>query len=127
MPLIAPMVVALQRVKMLDTGPNPHNLVWHRLDGHPITPEENDDAWKQLLSDAGMPDNVKHACRHTAATALHTAGVPEDVRQLLLGHSSAVVTRKYVHVSQDRRALAMDNLIALMPVTEPVIEVEVEE
>jgi integrase len=117
-PLIAPMVAALERVKELD-GANPHGLVWHHPDGRPITPEEHHDDWKQLLSDAGVPDAPLHSCRHTTATMLHAAGVDEDTRQLVLGHSSAVVTRGYVHVDRSRQLAALDNLGGLMPSAAP--------
>jgi integrase len=118
-PLIAPMIAGLERVKILDTGPNPFNLVFHRVDGHPISPEEHDAQWKALLADAGVADAPLHAIRHTCATLLHARGVDETTRKLVLGHSSSIVASGYVHVDRSRQLAALDNLAQLMPAATP--------
>jgi integrase len=113
-PLIPPMVAALKRLKELD-GTNPHRLVWHFADGRPISPEEHHTMWKQLLTDAKVGDQPFHSARHTTATLLHAAGVDEDTRQLILGHSSATATKGYIHIDRSRQIAALGNLVELMP------------
>lgn len=115
-PLLPVMVEALRQLKDIDTGLNPHNLVWHHDDGRPITPEEFHSGWKALLADAEVPDAPAHSIRHTTATLLQAAGVDDQTRELLLGHSSAAVTRAYVHIDKSRqRAAVHGGLTELMP------------
>jgi integrase len=116
-PLIAPLAAALRQLQNVQNGQNPHGLVFHHDDGRPISPEEHFADWKALLELAGIPHVPMHAARHTTATLLHAAGVDEDTRKLILGHSSATATRGYVHVDRSRAALALGNLSALMPST----------
>ena len=117
-PLLPFMVAALRQLKELDAGPNPHGLVWHLDDGRPITPELFHQGWKSLLADAEVPDAPAHSIRHTTATLLQAAGVDDQTRELLLGHSSAAVTRGYVHIDQSRqRAAVQGGLTELMPGT----------
>lgn len=113
-PLLPLMVEALKALKELDTGDNPHNLVWHHQDGRPITPETFHAAWKELLTEAGLDDAPAHSIRHTCATMLQAAGVDDQTRELLLGHSSAAVTRQYVHIDQTRQRAAVGGLTELM-------------
>ncbi|WP_064630503.1 tyrosine-type recombinase/integrase [Mycobacteroides immunogenum] len=91
------------------SGPNPHNLVWHHPDGRPVSPREDFQAWKQLLARAGMESVPLHSARHTAASMLQGAGVAEETRMRIMGHSSVQAQRGYVHVdqSQARAAVAM--------------------
>jgi integrase len=117
-PLLPLMMEALKALKELDTGDNPHGLVWHHQDGRPISPETFHTAWKELLAEAGVDDAPAHAIRHTTATLLQAAGVDDQTRELLLGHSSAAMTRLYVHIDQSRqRAAVQGGLTELMPST----------
>ena len=56
-----------------------------------------------------------HSIRHTTATLLQSSGVPEDMRQLILGHNSAAVARGYVHVAREQKLAALDHLAELLP------------
>ena len=114
-PLVGPLLAALKRVAQYDTGPNPHGLVFHFPDGRPWTPEEFHDKWKSLLVDSQVKSVPLHTVRHTTATLLQASGVPEDMRQLILGHNSAAVARGYVHVAREQKLAALDNLAELMP------------
>jgi integrase len=114
-PLLPFVVEALKTLRELDTGANPHNLVWHHDDGRPITPEEFHSGWKALLAEAKVDDAPAHAIRHTVATLLQEDGVDDQTRELLLGHSSAAVTRGYVHISRERQRAAVGGLTELMP------------
>jgi integrase len=116
-PLLPVMVEALKRLKEVDAdNPNPYGLLFHRIDGHPVTPEEFHSGWKALLADAGVPDVPAHTIRHTCATLMQAAGVDDQTRELILGHSSAAATRAYVHIDKTRQRAAVEGGLAeLMP------------
>jgi integrase len=54
--------------------------------------------FKKFVRLAELPDHYSlHSCRHTYATYLRSQGVPQDVIQRLLGHSSVRTTDIYDH------------------------------
>ncbi len=73
-------------------------------------------AFHELLRAAGLPSIPFHGLRHSAATALLTAGVPLRVVSDLLGHSGIAITSDYyAHVEPELRreaAEAMDRAMA---------------
>ncbi len=94
---------------------NPHDLVWHHADGRPIHPRDDYDNWQAALKTAGLPPAPRHVARHTTATLLLQAGVPEEIRMAILGHSSVTATRGYAHIDQalTRKAMtALDDLLS---------------
>lgn len=97
MPIPAPLMGWLVGRKAQQTVPNPHGLVFTRPDGRPIDPRPDLQEWHDALTAAGLPSVMLHAARHTTATLLREAGVPVDVIQSILGHSSAVTTQGYLH------------------------------
>jgi integrase len=98
-PLIPELVVMFRRLKAQD-GPNPHNLVFHHPDGKPITQDQDQKSWRELLKAAGVPHVGQHSMRHSTATLLARAGVPEHVRMQILGQVSVKAHRGYVHVDK---------------------------
>lgn len=53
---------------------------------------------KKYMRKAGLPETCSlHSTRHTYATYLRSKGVPQDVIQRLLGHSSTSTTNIYDH------------------------------
>lgn len=118
-PVIQPLREAFTALKEKDCGPNPHNLVFHRADGYPITPTEDNRAWNRLLDEAGIEREGRaltlHSARRTAATELRSGGVDEQTRMELLGHNSPEVTRIYAHEDQAMKSTAMDALLKLVP------------
>lgn len=93
-------------------GNNPHGLVWHHPDGRPISPRDDYRSWQKalklscLIAEDDHETRIPlHIARHTTATLLQEAGVPEEVRMQILGHSSATVQRGYAHGA---RTLARD-------------------
>lgn len=58
--------------------------------------------WARLLKEAGIKGHkTLHSLRHTVVTRLAAAGVPEDLRQVLVGHAGHNVhTRTYLHRDQ---------------------------
>ena len=77
--------------------PNPHGLVFARTDGKPLDPRVDLQEWHDALEAAGLPQVMLHAARHTTATLLREAGVPLDVIRDIMGHSSALTSRGYIH------------------------------
>lgn len=116
-PLVDPLRAIIERrVEAAAAEPNPFGLLWTSdpkmnpnhlaelpLDGSPIDPAVDNRAWHAVLARAGVGDVRLHDARHTAASLLLDAGVPEPIIMKILGHSTAVVTRAYQHV--DRRQL----------------------
>lgn len=117
-PLLPFVVEALKTLKKLDTGDNPHNLLFHHQDGRPITGEAFHAAWKQLLADAEVDDAPLHSVRHTCATLLQAAGVDEHTRLVLFGHSSVAMARAYAHIDMVGKRAAVGGLAELMPATQ---------
>lgn len=65
--------------------------------------------WLPLMERLGM-DYTGHYTRHTCATMLREANVPEDIRKLILGHKSQDITDRYTHVSDAMLLDAIDTL-----------------
>lgn len=118
-PVIEPLRLALAQLREKDCGPNPHNLVFHRADGAPVIPNDDNQAWHKLLRDAGIIGEGEtmplHSTRHTTATVLRAAGADEQTRMEILGHNSPEVTRIYAHADQARNSTMMDALAVLVP------------
>jgi len=113
---LVPMVPAMADVlRELPTGPNPHGLVFHHPDGSPITQDQDQRAWKELLIGAKVPHAPQHSIRHSTATLLLESGVDGHIVQSVIGHSDIAVTHGYQHVSLDLARSAWANLAALMP------------
>jgi integrase len=57
---------------------------------------------------AGFPDVSPHKLRHSFATRLAMAGLGEDVRMPLMGHSTKEMSRHYTHVTQEHLRTALE-------------------
>jgi integrase len=112
-PIVAPLRAMLEQHRVVN-GPNPHNLVWHRLDGHPLTRHDDCDQWRIVLDAAKLPHVDVYAARHTAATLLQKLGVPEETRMEIMGQSSAAAHQMYVHVDKTQTRAALDKLEQLL-------------
>lgn len=112
-PLIKPLWLAFKRLREI-TPDNDHGLVWTTA-GRPIQPRDYQTQWAKLLSDAEVPYVRPYTSRHTTNTLLQDAGVDEDTRMQISGHSSVAAHRAYIHVSQANTRKALENLSALMP------------
>nr|WP_246276241.1 tyrosine-type recombinase/integrase [Curtobacterium albidum] len=109
LPLVEPLRSIMERrIVTAASEPNPHGLVWtaepkrdanvetpRPLDGAPIDPRADNEAWHALLSRVGVPDARLHDARHTTADLLWEAGVSEAVIIEILGHSSISMSRRY--------------------------------
>lgn len=113
-PIIAPLHLIFERLRAIDAGPNPHNLVFHHPDGSPITQSQDQKAWKQLLETAEVPHAPQHTLRRTAASLLRAAQVDEQTRMELFGHASADVQRIYAEAALENNRAAMEKLTEIL-------------
>lgn len=63
--------------------------------------------WKPLM-DRFQMNYTPHYCRHTCATIMREANIAEDLRKLILGHSTGDITDRYTHHSDQMLIEAMD-------------------
>ena len=80
-----------------------HDLVFTQPDGSPIDPRADHNAWKMLLTKAGVRPARLHDARHTAATLLLAQGVDGRVVMSLMGWSQSVLLTRYQHVLDSMR------------------------
>jgi integrase len=74
--------------------------------GQPVDPDAYSARFRALCKGAGLPVlKSVHNVRHTIATALDEAGVPEHHAAALLGHDVATYRRFYL-VTDDKGAAA---------------------
>ncbi|MFF9565779.1 tyrosine-type recombinase/integrase [Leifsonia sp. NPDC014704] len=125
-PLVDPLRTVIEQRKLAaESEPNPHGLLWtadpkgHRelaqprfLDGSPIDPRADNEAWHAVLARAGVRDARLHDARHTAASMLLAAGVPQRTRMAIMGHSSYAVTMLYEDVDLLQLTDAMTRMSA---------------
>ena len=82
-----------------------------KYEGKPLSkPAFTYNHWDKLMQKLGMEDITAHYARHTCATMLRIADVPEDVRKLILGHSTQDVTDRYTHIPDAMLVEAIDKL-----------------
>lgn len=92
---IIPLVEPLRSILRLQVGNQTDGLVFTR-DGKPWDPDRATKEWRNVLIEAGLPDDVVlHGSRHTTVDLLYEAGVPEAIISEIVGHSSRSVTRSY--------------------------------
>lgn len=85
---------------------SPGGLVWPAASGRPANNKHDLAEWHGLqnVAEVGHPDGRPyhvHECRNFAATMLLEAGVDEHIITALLGHSSIVMSRKYMTVRRE--------------------------
>lgn len=116
-PMVPPLQAALQALH--DAQGNPESgLVWMREGGRPWSKPDDEKRWKDMLSAAGVKELTQHSARHTVATLLQEAGVPESTRMAILGHSTSAMARHYAHVDVTLARDALGKLDALLQLGE---------
>jgi integrase len=132
---IIPLVKGLReqvemRIHAALTEPNPHGLLWTAdakhanhdkhllpLDGSPIDPSWDSREWHKVLARAGVKDARLHDARHTTASLLLAANVPEPLIIKILGHSTYAQSRSYQNVDRSQLAGAMVSVAKLLEIT----------
>jgi integrase len=94
---------------------SPHDLVWPTADGRPRLAKDDDEEWYALQAAAkvkhpGGRHYYIHEARHTTATLLMEAGVEPSVIEAILGHSSIVTSRGYMHANTTHTRAAMEKV-----------------
>jgi integrase len=88
-------------------GATTEGLVFVAPTGRPLNGGWVSHRWRKVAAAAGV-DVSFHGLRHSNATILSDAGVPEDVRMRRLGHVTTGMARRYAHATEapDRAAAA---------------------
>lgn len=107
-PICDPLAVIL-RAHLDVTEPGDEGLIFH-VGGRPIDPSADSEAWHAALVAAGLPPVPLHSARHTANTLLSQLGIPVEVREAIMGHSSAEVNLNYTHAATLDTIAAMKQL-----------------
>jgi integrase len=104
-----------------------HGLVFRNADGAALYHtwlDQQHAAVRQLL---GFPaDFVIHSLRHTFGTRLGETGAESFTIMTLMGHSTVIVSQKYVHPSTQSMKSAIDRMDAASVPTNPPTELKVE-
>lgn len=66
--------------------------------------------WNPLMKKLGFTEYTPHYGRHTMATMMREVNIPEDIKKLILGHSSDDITDRYTHVSDAMLLEAVDSI-----------------
>jgi integrase len=120
-PLVDPLRSILERWTA-SAPPNPHGLVF-TTGGEPIDPDDATRAWPEVLRAAGIDKHVRlHDLRHTAVDLLYLAGVPEDLIQEIVGHSTRAMSRAYRSKgNRERLTAAMLQFSAALGYEQPAL------
>lgn len=120
-PLIDPLRSILER-HLATTPENEWGLVFTRPDTRtkpptprPIGPDLAGKDWRKILTAAGLDKDVRlHDGRHTTVDLLYAAGVPEDLIQEIVGHSTRTMTQGYKTLrNRERLTAAMEQFSTL--------------
>lgn len=92
-----------------------HNLVFAAPDGTPLRPDNVTKEFNRYASSCGLPLINLHRMRHGACSLLLADGVPIEVVQMILGHSTPEVTRDiYAHVLRSETAEKVERASKLL-------------
>lgn len=124
---VIPLVPAMKRA-LLDwrelAPANPYGLVWPAANGRPAREKDDLDEWYRLQDTVGVRHPTRrdkngeaahyyiYEARHGFATRLLEEGADEHVITALMGHSSIVTSRGYMHVKQQQALEAMERVAA---------------
>lgn len=98
---------------LLKQTPAPKGLVFKNKVGKKVT--RYNVYFSKARTRAGLDkesgyDTKFHDLRHHAATMLRKSGVPIEIVQQILGHTTITTTMKYAHISEDEIFAALNNL-----------------
>ncbi|UFU03479.1 site-specific integrase [Ruania suaedae] len=116
-PLVPWMAAALTTWR--DVAPaSPHGLVWPRADGRPQTDAADREQWFRIQDEARVAhlDDTTgrryalYEARHSTATLLRAGGADEETITAIMGHSSILSTKAYLHSDTRRTRAAMESV-----------------
>lgn len=125
-PMVDWMASALEAWR--DIAPaSPYDLVWPRADGKPQTDRADREAWRSLQDTAQVAcvDGTLgrrydlYEARHTTATLLRELGVDDESITAILGHSTILSSRAYIHVNNTRVRAALSDLAVRLRLDSP--------
>lgn len=97
-PLTDQIVSALREHLESDHTPNPHQLIWHRSNGAPLTNGDMNEDFRHALRRVGIDRKATvHWLRHTYTTMSEHAGIPWVVYSRISGHATEDISRRYTH------------------------------
>lgn len=114
MPLL-PRLAAMFEL-MRPAGVDPEQLVFVDEHGDTVKPWRDNREWHALLAEAGAPDMPLHSARHSAASLLEAAGVPDRMAAEILGHSQVATTHKYTHAEDARKRAALEDALEVLAI-----------
>ncbi len=85
-------------------------IVFLDLVGHPIDEKVLDWALGKVYTAVGIKGCNFRTFRHTFATRALRRGVPKEVLARMMGHSTAFITERYMHVADDQLQAAAEAL-----------------
>lgn len=113
LPMIEPVKSLLQMLREA-TGDNPYGLLFPSDCGTPMSEREDRDGWKALCEAAGVRaadrDYVMYEARHSTASLLASARVPESAIRAIMGHASINSTEAYLHADIEEARHALEGL-----------------
>ena len=95
-------------VEQHDAAPTGRAVTWVRyLSGQPVG--------EMHVAACGLPGVRLHDTRHGACSLMLAGGVPIEIVQLILGHSSPTVTRRvYAHLIRTTTAAQVEKAVELL-------------
>lgn len=104
---------------------SPHGLVWPAPDGGPRDDKDDRAAWRAICAEAGVERELEdgttrpytlYEARHTTATLLRVIGADDETITELLGHSSILSSKAYLHTDTARTADALAKVAAVLQI-----------
>ncbi|WP_106327595.1 tyrosine-type recombinase/integrase [Actinoplanes italicus] len=92
-----------------------HGLVFCREDGAPLRPDRVTVEFERHVRACGLPVVRLHDTRHGACSLMLAGGVPIEIVQLILGHSTPDVTRRvYAHLMRKTTSEQVEKAVELL-------------
>ena len=92
-----------------------HDLVFCRPDGLPLRPDRVTVAFERHVAACGLPVVRLHDTRHGACSLMLAGGVPIEIVQMILGHSTPEITRRvYAHLMRKNAAEQVEKATDLL-------------
>lgn len=120
-PLVPWMVTALKEWREVSPA-SPHGLVWPGPGGKPMDPRDDLDEFHELQKSAKVAHPTGrfyhvHEARHTTATMLLAIGVDPQIITAIMGHSTILSSRTYMHADPRMLRTALDGVAEQLQLT----------